>query len=74
VTSRNYEKQVIKELGEIEKLSTLNKLKKYNTQEYLDKMLNFNADNLTYVALKEILRGLMKRANSITEICEFILI
>ena len=57
VTSRNYEKQVIKELGEIEKLSTLNKLKKYNTQEYLDKMLNFNADNLTYVSTKGNFEG-----------------
>jgi len=40
-----------------EELSTLEHLKRLNTSEYLDYLINFNADMLTYVATKDNFEG-----------------
>lgn len=48
LTSKNYLKSVIAKFKELEKKSTLEKLKFYNTREGLDIFFNANADILTY--------------------------
>ena len=48
MTSKYYLKSVIAKFKELEKKSTLEKLKFYNTREGLDIFFNANADILTY--------------------------
>ncbi len=48
LTSKNYMISLMKKFKELEKKSTLEKLKFYNTKEGLDFFLNANADILTY--------------------------
>lgn len=57
VTAQNYQKLVIRDIEEMENFSTFNKLKKMNSKDFLDKVLNVNADNLTYVSTKGKFEG-----------------
>ncbi|WP_395092825.1 DUF5694 domain-containing protein [Vaginella massiliensis] len=57
LTSKNYIKGVMKKFKELEKKSTFEKLKFYNTKEGLDIFLNANADILTYNSTKGNFEG-----------------
>lgn len=57
INPKKYNQEIINELNKVEKLSTLEKLKKINTKEYLDQNININADNLTYVSTKGNFEG-----------------
>ncbi len=57
LTSKNYTNSVYKEFAEIGKLSTLDKLKTFNSKEALEKFININADILTYISTKGNFEG-----------------
>ncbi|CAM3455012.1 DUF5694 domain-containing protein [Elizabethkingia occulta] len=57
LTSKNYVKDLYKEFAAMEKLSTLDKLKTFNSNESLEKFININADILTYISTKGNFEG-----------------
>ncbi|WHF51584.1 DUF5694 domain-containing protein [Chryseobacterium gotjawalense] len=57
LSEKKFNAEIFKEFDEIEKLSTLQKLKRINTKKYLDQNININADNLTYVSTKGNFEG-----------------
>ncbi len=57
LTSKNYVKGLYKEFAAMEKLSTLDKLKTFNSKESLEKFININADILTYNSTKGNFEG-----------------
>ncbi|PUB25255.1 hypothetical protein C8J95_11436 [Elizabethkingia sp. YR214] len=57
LTSKNYVKGLYKEFAAMEKLSTLDKLKTFNSKESLEKFININADILTYSSTKGNFEG-----------------
>ena len=57
LTSKNYYNSVYKEFAEVGKLSTLDKLKTFNSEETLQKFINLNADILTYNSTKGNFEG-----------------
>lgn len=57
LTSKNYVKGLYKEFATMEKLSTLDKLKTFNSKESLEKFININADILIYNSTKGNFEG-----------------
>ncbi|MDR2229993.1 MAG: DUF5694 domain-containing protein [Flavobacteriaceae bacterium] len=57
LTSKNYVKGLYKEFAAMEKLSTLDKLKTFNSKESLEKFININADILIYNSTKGNFEG-----------------
>jgi len=57
LTSKNYMTSVLQTFKELEKKSTLEKLKYYNTEEGLSIFFNANADILTYNSTKDNFEG-----------------
>ncbi|WP_240339580.1 DUF5694 domain-containing protein [Flavobacterium arcticum] len=57
ITSKMYLKHTFANLAETDKLSTLEKLRSFNTQEFYDLSINLNADILSYTATKNHFEG-----------------
>ncbi len=57
LTAKNYMQQFITDLQDLEKLSTIEKLKRLNTPETYNELINVNADILTHGATKGKFEG-----------------
>lgn len=57
LTLINYKKNFLKDFAIIEKQTTKNKLKFFNSEETLEKLINLNADILTYISTKNNFEG-----------------
>lgn len=57
LTSKNYMQSINRDFERSQELSTLNKLKEYNTKDFQDKLININADILTYNSTKNNFEG-----------------
>ena len=57
ITAKAYINSVLGSLSSIEKGSTLERLKAFNTKEFYDILINLNADILAYTATKDGFEG-----------------
>lgn len=57
LTSKNYNYNLYQDFSKIDKFSTIDKLKYFNSKGTLEKLINFNADILTYSSTKGNFEG-----------------